>query len=763
MFSESDIPRLLAELTLEEKASLCSGADFWHTKGIERLGVPPMMMTDGPHGLRKQAGATDHLGLNESVPATCYPSAAGLGSTWNRELLRRMGEAFGAEVRANDVGVVLGPGVNLKRSPLCGRNFEYFSEDPLHGGEMAAALVAGIQSQGVGTSLKHYAANNQETDRLRVDARIDDRTLREMYLTAFERVVTKTQPWTVMCSYNKVNGTFASENHFLLTEVLRDTWGFEGLVVSDWGATGDRVAGVVAGLDLEMPASAGMNDRKIVAAVQAGTLSMADLDRDVARVLRMVARAQPALADPGSVDLAGADALAREVAADSAVLLKNSGILPLASLDGAVIVGEMARTPRYQGAGSSQVNPYRLTSALAALRALEPEIPFAAGYRLAEAAGMEGQDRSDAELLAEAVTIARDAVALVFVGLPAVDESEGYDRTHMAIPESHVALLRAVRAVARNVVVVLANGSAVTLEWQDDADAILEAWLGGQAGGGAIADLLTGVAAPAGRLAESIPLALADIPAQLNFPGERGSVHYGEGVFVGYRGLDAMGAAVSYPFGYGLTYTRFEYSGLSVAAVEVTDATGPDDVVLTVNAQVTNTGGRVGRAVPQLYTGKKDSIVARPPRELRGFESVEIAPGESVAVTFAVTRRELSFWDVATDGWSIEPGSYTVEVGENSRDLALRAVVEIVAPEVTMPLGADSTVIEWKANRAAWQELRPHLGAFAELVDPAEGEGPDPTLAVFLLDMPMRKVPLMFSHDMDEEIIGVLLDKYGQR
>lgn len=756
----TDIPRLVSELTLEEKASLCSGSDFWHTQAVERLGIPAIMVADGPHGLRKQAEEMDHLGVARSVPATCFPSAAGLGSTWDPDLMARVGEALGRETRANGVSVLLGPGVNMKRSPLCGRNFEYFSEDPLLAGVLATALVRGIQSQGVGASLKHFAANNQETDRLRVDAQVDERTLREIYLPAFERVVKGAQPWTVMCAYNKVNGTHASEHRWLLTEVLRDEWGFEGLVVSDWGAVDDRVAGVAAGLDLEMPSSHGLNDARIVAAVRAGELDEADVDAAATRVLTLVARALAAQAEPVDFDAAAHHALAREVATRTAVLLKNDGALPLPTdAAGTVVIGEMARTPRYQGAGSSQVNPTRLESALDALRERAPEVEFAPGYVLAEAAGQPGQDRTDEELRAEAVDLARGRTAVLFLGLPAIDESEGYDREHMDLPASHVALLRAVRAVAAKVVVVLSNGSAVTVaDWEPDADAVLELWLGGQAGGAAAAQLLLGEVDPSGRLAESIPVRLSDVPAQLNFPGERGAVRYGEGLFIGYRGLDAVGAEVSHPFGYGLTYTTFAYADLSVDAAEVTDETGDDDVVVRVTARVTNAGDRTGVAVPQLYVGRPDSAFARAPRELRGFERIELTPGESRVVEFGLTRRDLSHWDVGVHGWVVEPGAAEIAVGENSRDLPLHTVVDVVAPVVHLPLHDHSTVGEWLEHPVGGPLLRDALGGFAALLGPDA----EPAFAAFLVSLPVVKLPAMVPGSVSpEQLDGLLAEVAG--
>ena len=495
MFTEEQIPELLAQLTLEEKCSLLSGSDFWHTQPVERLGIPALMVSDGPHGLRKQAVGADEMGLEESVPATCFPTAAALASTWDVTLLTEIGRALAEEAKAQGVGVILGPGVNLKRSPLCGRNFEYFSEDPLLAGELAAALAAGIQSGGVGTSVKHFAANNQETDRMRTNARIDERTLREIYLSIFERIIERVRPATLMCSYNRINDVYSSENRWLLTEVLREEWGFDGLVMTDWGAVHDRVAGVAAGLDLEMPSSHGWNDRLVAEAVRTGALDESDLDRSVARVLRLVSRHHRETPEE-HLDLGAHHELAREAASRSAVLLKNErAALPLPGLGDVVVIGEMARTPRYQGAGSSQVNPTRLDNALDALRRRHPGLPFEPGYPLPDspaAAFPAG------ELLRRAQEAAAGRTVLLFLGLPAADESEGYDRQHISLPAEHVDLLRAVRRVANGVIVLLSNGAAVeTASWQDDADAIMELWLPGQGGGEAVARLVTGEDSPA--------------------------------------------------------------------------------------------------------------------------------------------------------------------------------------------------------------------------------------------------------------------------
>lgn len=762
-FTLADIPRVLDELTLEEKASLLSGSDFWHTQGIERLGIPAIMVTDGPHGLRKQAGATDHLGLNDSVPATCFPSAAGLGSTWDRDLLRRVGEALGAESRSHDVSVLLGPGINMKRSPLCGRNFEYFSEDPHLTTELAVPMIDGVQSVGVGTSLKHFAVNNQETDRMRVSAEVDERTLREIYLPAFEHVITRSQPWTVMCAYNKINGTYASEDPWLLTDLLRGEWGFEGLVVSDWGAVDDRPVGVAAGLDLEMPSSAGVNDARVVAAVEAGDLSQEDLDLAVSRVLTLVARSVSSSAEQPTVDLEGHHTLAREVAARAAILLKNDGVLPLdvASFShDAVVVGELARTPRYQGAGSSLVNPTKLVSILDALDERGITVPFASGYQLPEAAGAPGQERSDEELRAEAVGLSHGRTAVVVLGLPAIDESEGYDREDLNLPTSHVALLREVAAVADQVVVLLAHGAVVTVTgWEEHAGAVLDLWLGGQAGGQAAVDLLLGDVAPSGRLAESVPVALLQVPAQLNFPGENGVVRYGEGIFIGYRGLDAADVEVSYPFGHGLTYTTFELSGLEVHEQEVTEGTGADDVVVRVELTVRNTGDRAGAAVPQLYVGRPDSSLARAPRELRDFARVELEPDAAQQVELTLTRRDLSHWDTRRHDWVVEPGPLTVSVGQSSRDLPLETTVELVAPAISGPITMHSTIGEWLEQPEAGAALTDALGDFGLLFGP---DSEDPATAAFLISMPVIKVAMMgMSDELSLERLEALVDRYG--
>lgn len=699
-FAARDAAALVAELTLEEKASLTSGASFWTTKAVERVGIPSIVLTDGPHGVRLQRGSADHLGIGDSVPATCFPPAVALGSTFDPELLERVGRALGEEARAEGVGVLLGPGINIKRSPLCGRNFEYLSEDPLVSGVLGAALVTGLQSQGVGASLKHFAANNQEHDRMRASSDVDPRPLREIYLRGFQRVVEDAQPWTVMCSYNRLNGVYTSEDPWLLTSVLRDEWGFEGLVVSDWGAVNDRVEGLPAGLDLEMPSSDGRSAAKLVAAVADGSLDAQSLELGARRVVELVQKAVAGASADAGYDADAHHALAREAAARAAVLLKNDeAILPLAADARVAVIGEFARTPRYQGAGSSLINPTRLDNALDAVIAVAgaERVSFAPGFTI---------DGSDATGLVEsAVAAAADADAvLLFLGLPGSYESEGFDRENLRLPAEQLALLDAVVAANANVVVVLANGGVVELPFADEVPAIVEGWLGGQAGGSGIADVLYGAVNPSGRLPETIPLRLEDTPAFLDFPGEFGHVRYGEGLFVGYRWYDARDAAVRYPFGHGLSYTTFAYSGLSVAG----DASG-----LTVRVTVTNTGSRAGREVVQVYTGRAGSAVQRAPRELKGFASIELAAGESREVEIGVRREDLAYWDLRVDRWVVEGGEYAVEVGASSRDIRLSAMAEVEGDAVRLPLSLESSIAEVAADPIAGPIVMQAMASFA--------------------------------------------------
>ena len=690
MIGVLDIDSLLSELTLAEKASLTSGSSFWYTAPVERLGIPKIMVSDGPHGLRAQPGDADHLGLGGSLPATCFPTASAIASAWNPDLLTRIGQALAQEARAANLSVILGPGINVKRSPLCGRNFEYFSEDPFLTGELAVGIVDGIQSRGVGTSVKHYAANNQETDRLRVDTVVDERTLREIYLPAFERVVSASQPWSVMCSYNKVNGQSASENTWLLTTVLREEFGFEGLVVSDWGAVYHRVPALLAGLDLEMPPALGRSPEEIVAAVEAGTVPLVVLDARVRAVLELVSKGMAVLELDETFDADAHHALAREAAAESVVLLKNDGgLLPLAPESSIAVIGEFARTPRYQGAGSSQVVPTRLDVLLTELGTAYGDVAFAPAYRVGDAPADDDQALLDE---AARVAAASDTVIMV-IGLPGADESEGFDRTHLDLPSNQLAALEAVALANPNVVVVLVNGSTVALDRvTPHAKALVEAWLGGQAAAGGIVDVLTGAVNPSGRLAETIPHRLEDNSSYLNFPGDSQVVHYGEGIFIGYRGYDRSAQDVAFPFGYGLSYTSFELSDLDVTT---RGSAADGTLAATVTVSVTNTGPVGGAEVVQVYVGDVATSVARPVRELKGFAKVSLWPGETKQVSIELDQRAFSFWSIRHRRWAVESGDFVIGVGHHSRDLPLEHTVAIEAPSLSEPLSRDSTLQEW--------------------------------------------------------------------
>lgn len=701
-------------LTTEQKAALTSGADTWTTAAVP--GIPSITMSDGPHGLRRQAQGGDAFGINASVPATCFPPAAGLASSWNDELIREVGAHLGREARALGVHMLLGPGLNIKRSPLCGRNFEYASEDPLVSGRFAAALVEGVQSQGVAATPKHFAVNNQETDRFRVSAEVDERALREIYLPAFERVVREARPWALMSAYNRVNGVFASQNRWLLTDLLRGEWGFDGIVVSDWGAVNDRVAALNAGLDLEMPPSG--TDDEIVDAVARGAVTSDVLDRTVRRhaLLRERVGAAATSSDPARADAtpsAGApsspvadsaaapaethplrdgitgdlaatgDALAIEAARESIVLLSNDGTLPLAAetLTRVAVIGPFARDPRYQGGGSSHVNPTTLHRPLDELvdRLGADRVTAADGFRL------DGHD--DAQLLAEAAAAASSAdVAVVFVGLPDGEESEGSDRTSLQLPAVQRDLLEKLVAGDTPVVVVLSAGAVVELgPWRERAAAVLNGWLLGQGGGRAIADLLLGDVSPSGRLTETIPLSLDDTPSRLTFPGRDGVAVYGESIYVGYRHFDTRSIPVAYPFGHGLTYSTFAYDHLALSE------SAPN--TYRVTATITNTGARRAAEVAQLYV--RSDAGSRPLRELRGYTRVDLEPGESRMIEFALEPRDFSLWNVREHRWQVDAGEYTVELGASSRDIRLSTVVRSAGDGHVPELTGESTIGEW--------------------------------------------------------------------
>lgn len=691
-----DVKKLVNELTLEEKASLCSGADFWHTEAIDRLNIPAAMVSDGPHGIRKQENLADHMGVAESIKAIGFPTASAMACSFDRDLLHKVGDALGEECVAEDLAVLLGPGINMKRSPICGRNFEYYSEDPVVAGELGAAFVNGVQEHGVGTSLKHFAANNQEWRRMSISAEIDERTLREIYLAAFETVVKKAQPWTIMCSYNRINGVYSCENDWLLNKVLRDEWGFEGLVMTDWGAMDERVPSLKAGLDLEMPDCHGETDKLIVKAVQSGELEESVLDTAVERILTMVDKYLTARKDidpasmvhplPSSVergyDVAAHHALARTTAEQSAVLLKNEDILPLQKDKKIAFIGEFAKVPRIQGGGSSHINN---TSVESALDAAGDSVSYAQGFHIDE-------ETTDETLLQEAITLAKESdVAVIFAGLPDSFESEGFDRTHLNMPANQNELIARISEVQPNVVVVLHSGSPIAMPWLDKVAGVLQMYLAGQASGGAAVNLLFGDATPCGKLAETFPLHLEDNPSYLNFPGNREKVCYQEGVFIGYRYYDKKKMDVLFPFGYGLSYTDFTYSNMKVTvngknAADVDVIKETDEIV--VSADITNTGNCDGAEIVQLYIKNPVVYEIRPEKELRDFAKVFLKAGETKTVTFTLNARAFSYYETRIHDWYAESGDYEILLASSSRDIRLQDTVSITGSK-KIPFVAD--------------------------------------------------------------------------
>ena len=750
-----DIKALISQLTLEEKAGLCSGADFWHTKAVERLGIPASMVSDGPHGLRKQDDKVDHLGVNDSIKAVCFPAASATAASFDKAMLTRMGEAIGDSCQHEGLSVVLGPAVNIKRSPLCGRNFEYFSEDPYLAGKLSAAFIHGVQSRNVGTSIKHFAANSQEHRRMSSSSEVDERTLREIYLPAFETAVKEEQPWTVMCSYNRLNGVFASENPWLLTDVLRKEWGFEGYVVSDWGAVSDRVAGLAAGLDLEMPSSGGINDKKIVEAVRSGKLDEAVVDQAVERILNIIFRFTENAKPDTPWDKEAQHQLAAEIAADCMVLLKNDDkILPLRKEDTVAFIGEFADKPRFQGGGSSHINCFRTTSALEAAAGLP--VLYAQGYSATKDAATEEQ-------IAEAVAAAKKAkIAIVFAGLPDVYESEGYDRTHMRMPECQNRVIEAVASANPNTVVVLHNGSPVEMPWIGKVKAVLETYLGGQAVGLATIRVLYGETNPSGRLPETFPLQLEDNPSFLSYGGEGDIAEYREGIFVGYRYYDFKKAAVLFPFGYGLSYTDFEFSNLRLSANTITDQD-----LLTATVTVKNTGDRAGKAVIQLYVGDKESSVFRPVRELKGFEKISLQPGEAKDVSFTLDKRAFAYWNTELHDWTVEPGDFTIEIGRSSRDIALDASVTVnSAVKINRHYDMNSIFMDILADPHAAAVFNPVLDGMRAAFIPADTEQTDAAkeaiteemgLAMFNY-MPLRSILSFAGEKADPSLLEQLLN-----
>ena len=735
---ERNLKELISQMTLEEKAGMCSGLDFWHLKGVERLGIPSTMVSDGPHGLRKQDDKADHLGINDSIKAVCFPPAVLSACSFDRDLLETLGETVGDEAQATDLSVVLGPAVNIKRSPLCGRNFEYYSEDPYLAGESATAFIKGVQSRHVGTSIKHFAANNQEYNRMSASSEVDERTMREIYLPAFETAVKKSQPYTVMCSYNKINGTYASENPWLLTKVLREEWGFKGYVMSDWGAVNDRVEGLKAGLDLEMPSSNGINDAEIVQAVQEGILDENVLNRAVERILNIIfeyvdnRKEQP-------LTLEKDHEIAQKVAEESIVLLKNEeAILPLKENETVAFIGGFVKNPRYQGGGSSHVNSFKVTSVWDALEGKEHVI-YAEGFS-AET------DVYDEKLAAEAIEIAKQAdKAVIFAGLPESFESEGYDRKHMHLPECQNKLIAEITKVQPNIIVVLHNGSAVEMPWINDVKGLVEAYLGGQAVGQAEANILFGNVNPSGKLAETLPIKLEDNPSYLNF-GDGDKVEYKEGIFVGYRYYDKKKMDVAFPFGHGLSYTTFEYSNVKTDKDTLTEGG-----TLQVSVDVTNTGDKFGKEIVQLYVADKTEAIRRPEKELKGFEKVALNPGETKTVTFTLDKRSFAWYSTDIHDWYAASGEYDILIAASSRDVRLTKTIQWESTQVLpLHLHLNTTLGELLSDertRALGKELKGKMDAFFCGLDGETDESTDGDEAVsddmgdaMVFSMPIRNV-----------------------
>ncbi|MFQ8639750.1 MAG: glycoside hydrolase family 3 C-terminal domain-containing protein [Acutalibacteraceae bacterium] len=732
-----DVKAIVSQMTLEEKAALCSGKNFWHLQTPERLGIEPVMVSDGPCGIRKQADAADHLGLNASVPATSYPTGSCMACSFDRALFRESGVTLGHACQAEQLSVLLGPAANIKRSPLCGRNFEYLSEDPYLTGELAASYIDGVQSQNVGVSLKHFAVNNQEYHRMSSDSVVDERALREIYLAGFETAVRRAKPWTVMCSYNRVNGTYAAENKRLLTEILRDEWGFDGYVVSDWGATtAERVKCLEAGLDLEMPGKNAANDRQLVEAVQNGTMDEKVLDTAAERILTVVLKYLDHKKPETVIDFEADHEKARKIAAESMVLLKNDGVLPLKKDAKVAFVGEFARTPRFQGGGSSNVNAYKVTSALEAAETMGLHVSFAPGYATKTS-------EPDATLLEEAAKTAEAAdVAVVFVGITDAMESEGFDRRTLSMPENHEALVAAVSKVQKNTVVVVMCGGCITMPWLSDVRGVLYAYLGGEAVGPATLDLLFGDANPSGKLAESFPKRLEDNPSYLYYFGdEQNRTEYREGIFVGYRYYDKKNIDVLFPFGYGLSYTTFEYSDLRLDKTEMLDTD-----TLTVTVKVKNTGAVRGKEVVQLYVGMPQSRTIRPEKELRGFEKVELAPGEEKTVSFTLSKRAFAYYRTDIADWYAESGDYVIMAAKSSRDVACTATVRVTSTTEIKRVYTMNSTVEEIMESPVGREFIGKMIASSGLVPsdasegPNLGEGTAQMMEIMMREMPLRSL-----------------------
>ena len=743
---ELKVNQLVAKLTLEEKASLCSGRDAWSTKPIERLNIPWIWMSDGPHGLRR-APKTNLWGYGDQLEATCFPTASALSATWDTALVFKVGEALAEECQAQNVNIILGPGVNIKRSVLGGRNFEFFSEDPILSGELGAAYINGVQSKGVGTSLKHYATNNIETMRMYINSDVDTRTLHEIYLTPFEIAVKKSNPWTIMACYNRVQGEYGTQSSYLLTEILKNKWGYEGIVISDWDAVVDRVAGIKAGMHIQMPGTnIPYTDGLIVQAVKNKTLDEAVLDNIVKDILRIVLTAKAVEVKKATFDANAHHAFARKVASEAITLLKNDNqVLPITKkkYKKVALIGEFAVTTRYQGNGSSEVKPTRLDQALKIIRdeyGKDVQISYAQGYKLT--------DDNDTSLIREALKTASEAdIAIVFAGLPLHYESEGIDRKHINIPAAQNQLISAIAKSQKNTVVVLTNGSAVTMPWVNEVEGIVETWLVGQAGAGAIGDVLFGKINPSGKLAETFPMRLEDTPAFTNFPGEEGNAVFGERIFVGYRHYDERKITPLFPFGFGLSYTTFEYSEMKVSSKKTTDKQG-----LTVSIKIKNTGNTAGKEVVQLYVTDKESTLQRPEKELKKFAKVDLQPGEVKEITFVLNSRDFSYFDSKRDQWIAESGAFEIKMGASSRDIKLTETIDLTSTQ-KVPLAYDESTFfrEYWANKETRELMKAFIPKWVKGFTPEGKTADDANFFDFIIDQPIIKLPYITNGEVSKE------------
>ena len=749
-----NVKETIKKLTLSEKAALCAGLDFWHLRGIERLGIPSLMVCDGPNGLRKQAGPSDHMGVNQSVPAVCFPTSSALAASFDRGLLSKIGETLGKECQAEGVSVLLGPGVNIKRTPLCGRNFEYYSEDPYLSSELASSYIKGVQSQGVGTSIKHFAANNQEYRRMTTESVVDERTLHEIYLASFEGAVKKAHPKTVMCSYNRINGVYSAENKELLTAILRNQWKYGGTVVTDWGAVKDRVQGIIAGLDLEMPGPAEANGLKIISAVQTGKLDEKKLDECVERILNLIDDCANSKRKNVAFDYAGDHDVSREAETQCAVLLKNDRhVLPIAKNTRVALIGEFASEPRFQGHGSSFINCKKITSACDAVSGMK-NVTFSKGY-------LSKNEATDTTLLSEAIKRAREAdAAVIFAGLPEAFESEGFDRKNLSMPVNQNRLIEEVCKAQPNTVVVLHNGAPVEMPWISEVPAVLEMYLGGEAVGAAAIELIFGDVNPSGKLAETFPKKLEHTPSYLNYPGFRNSVCYAEGVYVGYRYYDKKTLDVLFPFGHGLSYTEFVYSALQFSRTEITD-----QEMTTVTVKVKNTGKCAGREVVQLYVCPLESSIDRPVRELKGFEKIELKPGEEKTVSFTLDRHSFAYYDTQIHDWHVESGRFAVDIGSSSRDIRQSGILEVRSTvQIPATFTQYSTVGEImaseKARNAFTRLMRNNSEAEGEPSVSGQNAITPEMIAAMMKDMPLISLAT-FGILQEEQIPAILSELNG--